>query len=421
MQPYRVKKFIPHDPIELDVPASKSILSRALVLAAFGTGDVLLRCGSYAEDTRAMLSCLSALGIGWEDCPDGLFVHGCGGNVPNRHAELDVASAGTAARFLTAVLAFLGGEYTLRSSMQMQARPMQFLSVLAQAGVQIGYTGEFEHFPFTLRSEGIFADELTVDTDLSTQYASGILLAAAVSRPIALRLTGSRTRGSYIEMTLRLLEAFGAQCAREGDVIRITPSAHSPAQVEIEGDLSGACYFYALSLLFGCSVRVRKICSDTLQGDKKFLSLLAARGVRFTDSPEGLLADGSAVTSYHGFTENMRDYSDQALTVAALAPFADSPTHITGIGHIRRQECDRIRAIAENLCALGVPAKEEADGVQISPAPVRSATVRTFGDHRVAMAFSLIGLKTGAVTIDDPACCKKTFENYFDLLDLLTK
>lgn len=421
MELYRVKRLPPHSDFTVEVPASKSILNRALILAAFGNGETLLSCGDFAEDTRAMLSCLTALGIRWREEDGGIRVFGCGGKIPVRNAELNVRSAGTAARFLTAALAFLGGDYTMRSSAQMEKRPMELLSALETSGAVIEYLGERGHFPFRLHSDGIKAAMLSVDTDLSTQYASGILLAAAVSRPTALRLTGSRTDGSYINMTLRLMERFGAAWTREGNIIRVVPAEHSPESIEIESDLSGACYFYALSLLLSARVLVRRIHPDTLQGDKKFLALLSARGVRFEDTAEGLLADGSSVFDYRGFTENMGNFSDQALTVAALAPFADTPTRITGIGHIRRQECNRIRAITENLSALGVPVTEEADGVTIEPAPVHSGTIRTFGDHRVAMAFSLIGLKTGEISIEDPQCCKKTFENYFDILERLTQ
>ena len=420
MELYKVRKFIPKKCVTLDVPASKSILNRAIVLAAFGKGDVTISCGSFAEDTRAMLGCLTALGIRWERCERGLHICGCGGNIPNRRATLDVRSAGTAARFLTAALAFLGGEYEMRASEQMARRPMEILSVLEEAGVCIEPLGEKGHFPFRLRSDGIHSEELVINTDVSTQFASGVLLAAAISRPIRVRLTGSRTQGSYLLMTLRLLDAFGAVYSREGDVICVTPSAHSPDFFEAEGDLSGACYFYALALLLGAQVRVRRIHADSVQGDKKFLSLLAARGVLFSDSEEGLLADGRNVTSFRGFEEDMRDYSDQALTVAALAPFADSPTRLTGLAHIRRQECDRVHAIAHNLSALGVPVHEEEDGVVITPASVRGGTVETFGDHRVAMAFSLIGLKTGNIAIENPSCCQKTFDNFFQLLDELT-
>ncbi len=421
MSVYRIGKFSFHDCIETDVPASKSILNRALVLAAFGKGEVFLSCGKFAEDTRAMLGCLRALRIDIREEQDGIRVFGCGGNVPDRHASLNVQSAGTAARFLTAVLAFLGGDYTMDASAQMCRRPMELLSVLSEAGVSIECAAEDGHFPFRMHSEGICGNELTVNTDLSTQYASGILLAAALSRPFTLHLTGSRTHGSYLAMTLRMLEAFGATCERREDTVFISPSPRSPARFEVEGDLSGACYFYALALLLSARVRVRRIHLPSLQGDAQFLKLLADRGVRFTDTPDGLLADGSGVDGYQGFTENMGDYSDQSLTVAALAPFASSATRITGIAHTRGQECDRIRAIAENLRTLGVPVEEHADGVTIHPAPVAGGTVTTYGDHRVAMAFSLIGLKTGTVSLDDPACCKKTFANYFEILDNLTK
>ena len=422
MDAYTVRQFHPKDAVfEVDVPASKSLLNRALILAAFGKGEVFLACGSFAEDTRSLLGCLAALGIRVQEESGGLRVIGCGGNIPNRRAELYVGSAGTAARFLTAALAFLGGEYHMRASAQMEQRPMELLAVLEEAGISVEYEKRSRHFPFILRSDGLQKDFLTVNTDLSTQYASGILLAAAVSRPVTLCLTGSRTHGSYIAMTLAMLHAFGARWTREENTLSIAPAQHSPARMEIEGDLSGACYFYALALLFSTKVRVRHIHADTLQGDRKFLTLLADRGVKFTDSESGLCADGSKIRTYKGFCENMKDYSDQALTAAALAPFADSPTRITGIGHIRHQECDRIRAIAANLSALGVPVAEEEDGVSISPAPVRSGTIRSFGDHRVAMAFALIGLKTGGVTILDPLCCRKTFDNFFTILDDITQ
>ena len=421
MDVYQVKPFSPRGIIETDVPASKSILNRALVLAAFGKGEIFLSCGDFAEDTQAMLTCFTQLGINWNIEKNGLRIKGCGGNIPNKRAELNVGSAGTAARFLTVTLAFLGGEYTMYSSLQMQKRPMEILSVLEQSGAKIEYLNEPCHFPFRLISHGITTDDLSVDTDLSTQYASGIMLAAAVSRPIRLHLTGTRTNGSYIAMTLHLLKQFNAQWSRTENTICVTPAEKMPKTLEIEADLSGACYFYAMSLLLSARIRIRRIHSDTMQGDKKFLDLLKSRGVHFTDTPEGLLADGSNVTTYLGFTENMCDFSDQALTVAALAPFARTPTKITGIGHIRSQECDRIHAIAENLNAIGVPASEQEDGVTIVPSLVRGGTIRTYGDHRVAMAFSLIGLKTGNIAIDDPLCCKKTFINYFDILDKLTK
>ena len=422
MQNYEVRKFDPDKDalITPETPASKSIFNRALLLAALAKGDVRLICGGLSDDTRAMLDCLRKLGVGTEAVPEGILVHGCGGRFPVRKTELDVRSAGTAARFLTVALAFSGGEYTLRSSEQMQRRPMDVLAVLENTGIDIEYLGEHGRFPFRMRSNGIDAAELSVNTDLSTQYASGIIIAAACTRPVTLHLTGSRTNGSYIQMTLDMIRAFGADWQRMGDSLRIVPAQCAPTAYEVENDLSGACYFFALALLFSVRVLVRHIHLCTTQGDRMFLRLLEEKGVKITDTPEGILADGREVSSYTGWDIDMHDFSDQALTLAALAPFAETPTRIRGIGHIRRQECDRIRAISENLTALGVPVSAGSDEVCISPAPVQGGTVKTFDDHRVAMSFTLIGLKTGNITIENTACARKTFENYFEIISRLT-
>lgn len=420
---YHVRKFNPcGDTLTVSVPASKSLLNRALVLSAFSCGDIKLQCGGYAEDTRVLLDCLKSLGIQTEIQGGSITVHGCGGNVPEKQAEVYVGSAGTAARFLTVMLAFCGGDYTITSSAQMEKRPMDVLYLLEENGVKFEFLGEPYHFPFRMHSDKITADKLTADTDKSTQYASGILLAAATqSRPLTLSLTGSRTQGSYINLTLGMLSDFGTHWKRDGDEITVYPSQSSPAYYEVEPDLSGACYFYALALLFGIKVLVRRVKKSSPQGDARFLDLLKDKGVRFIETADGLLADGSGISSYSGFDADMRDFSDQTLTVAALAAFADTPSVLRGVGHIRLQECDRIHAICENLTALGVSASSDGENITITPALVQKGTVKTYDDHRVAMAFALIGLKTGEITIENPNCCKKTFENYFEIISDLTK
>ena len=419
MQDLLVKKFIPHD-VEAEVPASKSILNRALLLAALARGPVHLECGAFAEDTRALLNCLKALGIEVKEEKSGLLIAGCGGKFPDRQASLNVMSAGTAARFLPVVLAFAGGEYLFESSEQMKRRPMDVLNELSRLGVDIEYLDEEGHFPFRLVSFGIAADEAVIDTAKSTQFASGLMIAASIHpRPFKVRLTGGRTESSYLKMTASMLRSFGADVTREGQNVIITPPVSSPAYYKVEPDLSGACYLYALSLLFSVRVLVRDVKKQSLQGDAAFLRLLERRGGVFKKTERGLLADGTFVKGFDGFEENLQDFSDQALTVAALAPFARTPSRLTGLEHIRAQECDRVNAIVENLNALGVPAAYEEGALTVSPAPVRGGKVKTFGDHRVAMAFSLAGLKAGNVTIDDPDCTKKTFEGYFDLLSRL--
>lgn len=422
MKSFVFQRFIPdfQKIYAFDVPASKSILNRALLLSAFSEGDVFLKCGSFGEDTRAILGCLASLGIRCEVHSDGISVRGAGKNFPNKRAELDVMSAGTCARFLPAALAAIGGDYRFTSSEQMKKRPMEFLSALENAGAEIEFSEKKNAFPFRLCSEGFSRNEFTVDTDTSTQYASALLIAGALGKDKTdVRLLGSRTEGSYVKMTLSLLSAFGADWTRNGNIITVFPATRPPKEFEVEADLSAACYFYALALLFGIKVLVRRVKKNSLQGDIRFLDLLERRGVRFTETTDGLIADAVGVSSFSGFEENFKDFSDQTLTAAALAPFASSPTRITGIGHIRKQECDRIFAIEKNLTALKVPCESGNDFVHISPAKPVGGTVETFNDHRVAMAFALTGLKTGNLAIDDAECVKKTFEGYFDELEKL--
>lgn len=419
MESICLKQFHPRSEIiTVSVPASKSLLNRALVLSALSRGTVTLECGAFAEDSRALLGCLQALGIRAEQSAEHLTVHGCGGDIPNKNAEIDVMSAGTAARFLTVALAFCGGDYTITASPQMQKRPMEVLALLEQAGVKIEYQNELEHLPVRLQSSGITADRLTVDTDTSTQYASAILLSAPVRKtPLTLKLTGTRTHGSYIGLTLQSLSEFGIRHMREGDEITVYPAQTAPEYLIVEPDVSGACYFYALALLFSAKVLVKRVRKDSAQGDMKFLQLLADRGVKFTQLDEGLLADGSSVFGFKGFCEDVTDFSDQTLTLAGLAPFASSPTRLTGVKHIRRQECDRISAIEKNLASLGIKTEIGENSITVFPAPIRRGTVDSFGDHRVAMSFVLPALKTGLVTILGPDCCKKTFDNFFEIIE----
>lgn len=419
MNVYRVKKLaINGPPIAVSVPASKSILARALLLAAFSGRDCLLRADGAGDDTRDMLSCLRALGVGWELTEGGIRV--LGSHAPKKTASLDVGSAGTAARFLPAVLAFYGGEYRFTCSPQMQRRPMA-LDALRACGATVECLGKREGFPFLLRSDGANPSSLSLGTDTSTQFASGIMLASAATRKkFCLRLTGERTDSSYIRMTCALIRAFGTEIDETGDTFSLSPCRPAPEEYAVEPDLSGACYFYALSLLLGRKVLVRGVRLPSLQGDAAFLKLLEARGVLFRETEEGLVADGTNVTAFDGFNENMRDLSDQALTVAALAPFARTPSRITGISHICRQECDRIAAIEQNLTALGVPCTADGESVTVSPAPVKGGRVNTFGDHRVAMAFTLTGLRAGGVEIENPACTAKTFPHFFETVDALS-
>ena len=424
--PLRVRK--------VTVPGSKSITNRALLLAAMAEGTSTLRGCLTSDDARVFVECLKTLGFPVEETPDGALgsnvtITGFGGGIPVKNAEIYVGSAGTAARFLVAMLAFSGGEYRVDSSAQMKSRPMQpLIDALRDAGARVECPEEEGHFP--LRVAGIrnpeeFPDRFSVRIDQSSQFLSALMIAAGtLKKKAVIEAVGSHGLG-YVNLTAEMLRSFGVTVRKEtadGRTLyrfsgedRILPRTY-----EIEPDMSAAAYFYALAAVLGIRVAVRGVSRDMLQGDTRFLDVLEKMGcvTEQPDGADGLLLTGPAEGKLRGgFTVDMSAFSDQALTLAAIAPYADAPVTLTGIGHIRVQECDRIHAITHNLRSLGIRAEEGEDWVKVWPGQPKGGDVETYGDHRVAMAFALTGLRAEGVRILNPSCCRKTFAEYFDVLD----
>lgn len=427
---YKVRPLTHKEPIVVSVPGSKSITNRALMLAALSQEKCLLRGVLFSDDSRAFLDCLQKLGFELDISQERreVLIQGTGGRIPNEKATVNVRSAGTAARFLTVFLALAGGEYRMDSSEQMAKRPMEpLLNILKQGGADITYRGQEGHFPFTLCAKDLRFGEIEIDTSLSSQFASALLMAGTLLEDgLTLRLTGSRTAGSYIKMTLSMMEQFGIrfEALPEGNGYHI-PGGQKFVCKEylIEPDLSAAAYFYSMAPLLKTKVLVRDVHRPSLQGDMKYVELLEKLGCTIEEKEEGLWLSGKELSSYPGIRVDMKDFSDQTMTLSAVAVYADSVTEIVNVGHIRAQESDRMAAILAELTRMGIRAEEipEEEGIRIYPGTPKPSGVETYEDHRMAMAFSLIGLRTKGITIKNPGCCKKTFENYFDVLDDLYK
>lgn len=423
---YHVPKALRKDPVTVTVPGSKSITNRALLLAALADGPCILRGVLFSDDSRAVLSCLEALGFSLDidETARTVRIVGTKGRIPRPSARLNVRSAGTAARFLTVFLAFAGGDYQMDASEQMKKRPMEpLLSILRKAGAVVTCQEAEGHFPFRLQSDGLKLREVTVDTTISSQFASAFLMTGTLLPDgLTVKMEGSRTQGAYIRITRRMMEQFGLTMEERDGGFWIPGGQHTClSEYDVEPDVSGACYFYAMAPLLGIDVTVRGIHPDSMQGDLKFLSVLKDMGCPSEDTPSGLCVRGSQTKNFRGVTVNMKEFSDQTMTLAAIAPFASTETRITGIGHIRFQESDRITAICTELRRMGIDCRElpKEEGICIRPGCPAETVVETYEDHRMAMAFSLPGLRTGNITIANPACCRKTFENYFDLLSEL--
>ncbi len=433
---------------ETDVPGSKSITNRALLLAALTDGIVRLENVQFSDDSHVFIDALRALGFSvfTDESERAVTVEGCGGRIPLSGAEIYAGSAGTAARFLTAMLGMSDGVYRIGASEQMQKRPMRSLfEALFSFGTQIRWLGEEWHLPVELTGAAVRSEEAgcsdpasaesemkTVDLDISqsTQFLSALLMAAPML-PSGLRihLTGGKKGGPYIDMTRQMMDRFGVDTRSEDDAsgterVYCVPPGEGYSGTEryrVEPDVSAACYFYAAAAVTGGTVRVNGVLPDGMQGDIRFLGVLEQMGCMIEESPLGITVTGPAEGKLHGISVDMRDFSDQALTLAAIAPYADGPVEITDIAHVREQESDRIGAIVTNLRRAGIFCEERPDGVRIEPGQPQPCVIDTFDDHRVAMAFAVMGLGADGIVIDRPGCCAKTFPDFFIRLDELIK
>lgn len=347
-------------------------------------------------------------------------VAGQGGEIPNRSASVYVGSAGTAARFITALLGVSAGSYHLDASGQMRRRPMApLLAALRDMGCTVLCEGQKDCFPFRLISQGAQSNEITVDIGNSSQFLSALLISGVCPKKgLSIHVTGSHGM-SYIHITTEMMKQFGVEVKRPSESLFVVPGGrrYHREQYDIEPDMSAAAYFYGAAAILGISVIVKGVQLSMLQGDIRFVDVLAQMGCTVSEKPEGVCVTGPEKGKLHGVSVDMREFSDQAITLAAIAPFADSPTTITGIGHIRHQESDRIAAMADALTRMGIHVQELPDGICIQPGEPKPARIQTFDDHRMAMGFSLTGLRAEGIVIEDPGCCRKTFENYFDVLD----
>lgn len=419
--------FQNHSPLTVTVPGSKSITNRALLLATLAQGTSTLRGVLFSDDSRHFLKCVQDLGFETQvdEVSKVVTVTGLGGALPKKEAWQYVGSAGTAARFLTAYLGISEGTFHMDASEQMRKRPMApLLTSLQELGCEVSYEGVKGHFPFTIKGQGFEKQEITVDIEHSSQFLSALLIASCLSpKDFTIHVEGSHGM-AYIEITRKMMEQFGVNAYASSDGLTYTIPAgqkYEALDYQIEPDASAAAYFYGMAMILGVPVKVAHITFDSMQGDVEFLRILEKMGAVLTEEPDGILLTPPAGGKYHGVDVDMSACSDQAITLAALAPFADSPTTIRGIGHIRYQECNRMSAIVTELGKMGIRCEETDTTITIYPGSPKPSLVETYDDHRMAMGFSLIGLRADGIEIDNPGCCRKTFENYFECLEECVK
>ena len=410
----------------VEVPGSKSLTNRALLIAALSDREVRLSNVLFSDDTRHFMDCLINLGFEVEkdEIAKIVIVKGNRGVIPKRKATINVGSAGTAARFLTAFLGASPGEYLVEASPQMSARPMRpLIEALKSLGAQFEFLGRSDCLPFKVKGAGSPDGVVTLEGNISSQFLSALLIVGCLGKTgLEIEVSGELAAKPYIEMTLRMMADFGVEIQNDDfRKFKVTPQRYIGKDYPIEPDVSNACYFWAMAVLTGGSAMVKDIPLDSLQGDLQFLRVLKGLGARIGDKKHGIYIEGPTGGEFQGIEADLSATPDQTMTLAALAPYASSPTIIRNVGLIKFHESNRIVAIISELKRMGIQAEELNDGIIIHPGKPHSAEIETYDDHRMAMAFALTGLRTPGIRIKNPGCTKKTFENYFKIFDRIVR
>ncbi len=404
----------------IEVPGSKSFTNRALLVASLAPGDSTLTGALFSDDTHYMCNALRKLGIHIQENREQATFHvnGNGGNIPVQGANLYVGNSGTTTRSLISYVALGHGKFVIDGDEPMRrSRPMSdLLDALIQLGVDARSQFDNGHLPISVQADGLEGGKTKLNVSKSSQFLTSLMLVAPCAKNgMEIEVIGNREM-PYIDITMTVMEAFGAKVIhKDYRHFRIAGGQqYQPRAYHIEPDASSASYFFAAAALTGGCVTVKHLSTSSAQGDVKFVRVLEQMGCQIDVSDTGITVRGPH--QLKGIDVNMKTISDTSLTLAALAPFADSKVAIRNIEHTRWQETDRIHAMVTELRKLGVPVVEHQDGLEISPSPITPAAIDTYSDHRVAMAFSLIGLKVPGIRINNPECVSKTFPNYFEVL-----
>lgn len=412
-----VRAVEPSGPIDATValPGSKSITNRALVCAGLATGTSQIRGALDAEDTRAMIECLRSLGV--TILSDGDTVEVKAGGLDDGVVSIDARQSGTTSRFLLPVLALDGVPRRMTGDPQLQVRPMDVaFDALRELGAKVDEVGVPGHLPAVVQGP-LRGGQLTLAGDVSSQFLSGLLLVGPLL-PGGLEVSVDTDLVSrpYVDMTIAVMRSFGAHVEPDGDcrwVVTTTP--YQAADYLVEPDASAASYAFAAAVMTGGRVTVPDLSADALQGDVAFVDVLAAMGAHVVRDDDALTV--GAGEELRGVDVDMSQLSDTVPTLAVVAACAESPTTIRNVGFIRHKESDRIGAVVRELRRCGIDARETDDGMVVVPGPLRAATIETYDDHRIAMAFALLGLRSDGIRIADPGCVAKTFPGYWQLLD----
>ncbi|CAH8200028.1 3-phosphoshikimate 1-carboxyvinyltransferase [Vibrio aestuarianus] len=405
---------------EVNLPGSKSVSNRALLLAALAKGTTTLTNLLDSDDIRHMLNALTKLGVVYRLSEDKTVCEVEGLGKPfsvSQLTELFLGNAGTAMRPLAAALCLGQGEFVLMGEPRMKERPIGHLvDALREAGAQIDYL-ENEHFPpLKITATGLKAGSVAIDGSISSQFLTAFLMSAPLAEgEVTINIVGELVSKPYIDITLHIMAQFGVQVVNNNYQQFVIPAGQtyqSPGQFLVEGDASSASYFLAAAAIRGGEIKVTGIGKNSIQGDIQFADALEKMGAEIEWGDDYVIARRGQLNAVD---LDFNHIPDAAMTIATTALFAQGTTAIRNVYNWRVKETDRLAAMATELRKVGAEVEEGEDYIIITPPTLLThAAIDTYDDHRMAMCFSLVALSDTPVTINDPKCTSKTFPDYFD-------
>jgi len=404
----------------VEIPGSKSYTNRALVMAALTKGPVTLHNPLYSEDTEAMIACLKTLGLQIETLSDRIIVHDDISKVQNKSYELFVKDSGTTIRFLLALVCLTPGTKVLRGNTRLNERPISDLvDALRLLGANIEYLEKEGQAPLNIHPSILYSgSEVTLNASMSSQFFSALLMIAPFLNGLKIRLQGDLISKPYVDMTIQAMHDWGINVSQMEDGGYHIPKGqfYQKRQYVIEGDFSSAGYFFAIAALTQSVLTLKNLNPASAQADRKFLNILAKMGNKIIMNDHGITIMGKQILP---LTLDMEDCPDQVQTMAVLAAFAKGVTKITGVRSLRLKETERVEALKNELAKMGIKTEDTHDTLTIYGGNPQAATIDTYGDHRMAMAFAVAGTKLSGMKICHPEVVNKTFPKFWDKLGCL--
>ncbi|OPY38509.1 MAG: 3-phosphoshikimate 1-carboxyvinyltransferase [Methanoregula sp. PtaU1.Bin051] len=400
-------------------PPSKSYTHRALVIAALASGTSIIRNPLISEDTLLTARALEALGVPVRTALDTVTVEGRDGLFsPGGNVTLDLNNSGTSLRLLASLALLSDSTVTLTGNARMQERPVGPLGdAITAAGGQVSYLKKAGYPPLRVGGR-LRGGRVIIDGSASSQFISSLMIAAPYAEQgMEILLPADPASRSYLDITLQVMQDFGAEVRRDGYRVFRIGNRHRYAgrDYAVEGDYSSASYFFAIAAACGGTVTVSNLNPASVQGDRRFVTALAAMGCSVTYGSDSVTV--SRTGPLNGLTIDMSSSPDTVQTLAIVAALANSPTTITGIGHLKFKESDRTSMTAALLRSLGGKVETNGSSMTIRPALLHGGTIDPAGDHRTAMSFAVLGLAIGRITITDAECVNKSFPGFWDALE----